>query len=46
MEIPGDGKNVKLGVNVIMPNHVHGILISNDNIDPQASAGNTSAEHL
>ena len=42
-EIPGQGENIELGVNVIMPNHVHGILILNGNVDPQASAGNTSS---
>lgn len=41
-EIPKHAKNVELGVYVVMPNHVHGILILNGN--SEACAVNTGGD--
>jgi REP-associated tyrosine transposase len=37
-DIPNHFPNVELGTFVIMPNHVHGIIILNNGVDAQASA--------
>ena len=36
--IPGHFPNVELGVHVVMPNHMHGIIVINEGADADASA--------
>lgn len=46
LEIPDHFPFVKLDSFVIMPNHVHGIIIINKNVSVGAETQNTASEHL